>query len=214
VRSSVILDGWQDVPLARLIGEATSLPCQVDNDVNTGALAELAARGGGPRGGMLFATIGTGIGGAIVIDGELWRGASGIAGEIGHTSVARDGDRCWCGRRGCLVTVSSGSAIERALGAEPGTLEELAASGDRRVEEALEAAAWHLGFGIGDALNLLNPALVVLGGGVVELGEPFLRRVARTARQQCFAEAAEACSFELARAGYDAGAVGAALMVM
>jgi glucokinase len=209
-RASVMLDGWREVPLAGWVGEALGLPCVVDNDVNAAAVAELKHRHNELPGSMLFVAVGTGIGGAIVLENRLWRGHTGVAGEIGNVTIDRHGPKCWCGRRGCLNTSASGAAIERQL--EPGVpLAEQVRLGNPRLDDVLDDAAESLGIGIANALNLLNPALVVLGGGVAELGERWLDKVAAAARAETFPEAGE-CRFELARAGYQAGAVGAALL--
>jgi glucokinase len=200
VSGSVMLDGWLDVPLADLVAEKLGVPCVVDNDVNCAAVAELKQRAEEPPDSMLFVAVGTGIGGAITLGNRLWRGHTGVAGEIGNVTIDRHGPRCWCGRRGCLNTFASGAAIEQQM-----------ESGNSQLTAVVERAAEALGIGLANALNLLNPALVVLGGGVAQLGEPWLEVVARTAREEAFPEAGR-CRFELARAGYEAGAVGAALL--
>lgn len=210
-RSSVMLDGWREVPLARLVQEATGLPCAVDNDVNTAALAEIAVRGG-VAGALLFVAVGTGIGGALALNGKLWRGASGVAGEIGNTTIDVGGALCWCGRRGCLNTLASGSAVERRLGAAPGSLDAELRRRGREVEEELARAAAHLGAGLANAMNLVNPSLIVLGGALPLKHPRFVEVAAKVARAQAFAEAAEVCRIEAARAGYEAGAVGAGLL--
>jgi glucokinase len=211
-RASVMLDGWREVPLGDRVARELGVPCAVDNDVNVAALAELKQREGEIPESMLFVAVGTGIGGAITIGNRLWRGHTGVAGEIGNVTIDRHGLRCWCGRRGCLNTCASGAAIEHAL--EPGVpLAEQVRAGHPRLERVLDEAAASLGIGLANALNLLNPALVVLGGGVAQLGTRFLEAVVRTARAEAFPEAG-LCRFELARAGYDAGAMGAALLAM
>jgi glucokinase len=181
------------------------VPCVVDNDVNAAAIAELKQREGEAIDSMLFIAVGTGIGGAIVLENRLWRGHTGVAGEIGNVTIDRHGSVCWCGRRGCLNTCASGAAIEEQL--------EAYVPLDRSAElgKVVEDAADSLGIGIANALNLLNPGLVVLGGGVARWGQSWLDRVARTARAEAFPEAGM-CRFELARAGYSAGAIGAGLL--
>jgi glucokinase len=209
-RASVMLDGWRDVPLAELVAQALEVPCVVDNDVNAAALAELKKRQGENLDSMLFVAVGTGIGGAIVLENRLWRGYTGVAGEIGNITIDRNGSTCWCGRRGCLNTCASGTAIERRL--DPGVpIEVQLETHHPGLDQVVEEAAKSLGIGIANALNLLNPALVVLGGGVARFGQPWLDRVAETARAEAFPEAG-LCRFELARAGYEAGAIGAALL--
>ena len=112
-RSSVMLDGWRDEPLAARLEARFGVPCAVDNDVNAAALCELELRGGVAR-DMLFVAVGTGIGGALVLGGRLRRGAGGFAGEIGHVSIDPAGRACDCGRRGCVNRYASGREIGRA----------------------------------------------------------------------------------------------------
>jgi glucokinase len=209
-RASVMLDGWREVPLAERLAQVLGVPCVVDNDVNAAAIAELKQREDELPDSMLFVAVGTGIGGAITVGKRLWRGHTGVAGEIGNVTIDRHGPTCWCGRRGCLNTSASGAAIERQL--QPGvSLAEQVQRGHPRLDRVLARAAESLGIGIANALNLLNPALVVLGGGVAELGPRWMDTVVSTARSEAFPEAGQ-CRFELARAGYHAGAVGAALL--
>jgi predicted NBD/HSP70 family sugar kinase len=199
-RSSVILDGWCEEALAGELERRLGIPCAVDNDVNTAALYEMECRGARD---LLFVAVGTGIGGALVLDGRLHRGAGGFAGEIGHLVIDKAGPVCPCGRRGCVNLYASGTAIEERGGARP-------PAGELGPVEA--AAADALGVAIGSALNLVDVPLVVLGGGVAELGSPYLARVASRARRECFAEIGQACAFEAARGGYEAGARGAAAL--
>ncbi|HWF10063.1 MAG TPA: ROK family protein [Bryobacteraceae bacterium] len=201
VLSSVILDGWRDVPLASLLAERLGIPCAVDNDVNNAARAELARRGDNGR-DMLFITVGSGVGGALVLSGKLWTGASGLAGEIGHIAVDTDGPRCLCGRIGCAGPRASGLAIA----------ERLASAGSADSWSVVAESTVLLGRAIASALNLLNLPLVVVGGGVAGLGDKYLALIERTVRAEAFPEIAAACRIEPARAGYEAGAAGAALL--
>jgi glucokinase len=210
VLSSVILDGWRDVPLADMVMACTTLPCAIDNDVKCAARAEIRLRPPGSYDTMLFVSIGTGIGGAIVREGRVVPGAAGLAGEVGHISLGSDGPLCPCGRRGCVGLQAGGAAIAARLGLTPADLSAAATQGDPAVIEALLEGARMIGRALGTALNLLNPDLVVVGGGVAEIGDAFLGVLATTARQEAFAEIAAGCRFERSVAGYDAGAMGAA----
>lgn len=215
VRSTVMIDGWRDVAFAAMVRDATGLPCAIDNDVNAAAVAELEVRKragedvAAPDASMLLAAVGTGIGGAITVGGRLWRGRSGAAGELGNTSIDRHGATCWCARRGCLNTTASGTALERAWGL-PTPLRDAWNAGDPRAREVVLEGARSLGYGIANAVQLLAPTLVALGGGVAEYGEAWRAEVEATVRAETFFEAMEHCRVELARAGYDAGALGAA----
>lgn len=207
VRSSVILDGWQNVPLTALLEQRLGIPVAIDNDVNCYALAELALRA--PRPSFLLVSIGTGIGGALVLDGRLHRGASGLAGEIGHMVVRADGPVCECGRRGCLGVMAGGESIQRALGIGAEVLERRAAADDPAVLEAVSCAAGLVGEALASALNLLDVGLVVLSGG---LASHFIPTATRVARARAFSEIATDTVFDLARAGAGGGAAGAALL--
>lgn len=212
VRSSVILEGgWKDEPLRERLAGRLGVPVGLDNDVNNAARAELWVRRD-PRVSFLFLTVGTGIGGAVVLDGAIWAGAHGLAGEIGHVRVAADGPTCSCGRRGCIGSLAGGAAIEQELGLAPGGLREQVQRRDPAALAAVYRAAEQVGSGVADALNLLDLPLVVLGGGLAELRADFVGRVERAARAQAFPEIAGDCRFEPARAGYDAGALGGALL--
>jgi glucokinase len=186
--SSVMLDGWQNVPFAARLQAHLKVPCTIDNDVNTAALAEQQIRGADD---FLFVSVGTGVGGAWVLNGRLRRGAHGIAGEIGHLSVDwRNGPACGCGWRGCVGVFAGGEAAEK------------------HGEPALQIDA--LAAGIASAINLVDPAWVFLGGGCMTDPDR-VEAVARQVRAFTFSEAGT--RIEPARAGYTAGALGAALLV-
>lgn len=207
-RSSVMLDGWADVPLVAALEERLGIPCAMDNDVNAAALCEHERADGGD---FLFVAVGTGIGGALVVGSELRRGASGVAGEIGHVTIDRGGRPCPCGRRGCVNRYASGAAIEEAAGLAPGALPTLAAEAGS-LHPALLAAAEALGVALGSALNLLDVPRVVLGGGVAELGPRYLDAVAAATRRECFPEVGAHCRIVFARGGYEGAALGAAAL--
>ena len=211
--SSVILQSWQRVELRSLVSESVGIPSFLDNDVNNAARAELAARNGCRD--MLMVMVGTGIGGAVVLGGRVWTGAGGFAGEIGHVSIDSRGPRCPCGRRGCVGVLASGSSIERRLGLGNGELAAAVHADDpdlrEQAEHALSEASSALGKAIANALNLLNVRLVVIGGGVTLAGRNFVDAVEEAAKREAFPETAS-CRFEVARSGYRAGAVGAALL--
>jgi glucokinase len=167
--------GWVDVPLCDRAQALFGRPTVMDNDANAAALGEW--RFGAAKGtrNALYLTVSTGIGGGIVVDGRLYRGTHGLSGEIGHLVVVPDGPPCACGRRGCLEAVSSGPAIARAYNectrANGGEITaadvfRLAATGDEVARCVLRDAIHFLGVGVADAINLLDPDVVVVGGGV------------------------------------------------
>ena len=230
VLSSVILPGFQGWPLAERLARATGRPVVLDNDATLAGLGEYAALGEPPGLTLLVLTVGTGIGGAIVIDGRLHRGADGTAGEFGHVTLDRNGERCACGQRGCLNTLASGTAIAQraarlaaddpraALHGRPSpTLEDVAlaaAAGDRAAQQAIDEGARALGAALAGAINLIDPDRISLCGGVTSLGEPWLAAVRDEARARALREPGARCLVELARAGDEAGALGAARLAL
>lgn len=231
VLSSVILPGWSDVPLAATLSECLdNLPCLVDNDATTAGYGEWLARGSPPELNMILLTVGTGIGGAIIIDGRLYRGATGTSAEFGNTTIQWQGMRCWCGNQGCLNTLASGSAISRraeelAAAAGQSTLKglsspidvkniaEAARGGDMAAARAIEECAQALGAGVANIINIFNPDLVVLTGGVPRIGEQYLQTVRDEARRRAFSESADHARIELSVLGPQVGAFGAAGLI-
>jgi glucokinase len=203
--------GWEKMPLQEWLEERLRVPAAVDNDANVAALGEHRFGAGQGCNSLMYITVSTGVGGGWILNGRPWRGAEGMAGEIGHTVVDPDGPLCLCGKRGCVERLASGPYIaQRArewLQAQPkrGRLlralakddlkaitaelvAQAAAQGDDLAWEALEVAAWGLGVGIGNAANLVNPERFMLGGGVTKAGERFWEVVRRTARQTALPE--------------------------
>jgi glucokinase len=213
--------GWEDVPLRRYLEDRFRLPVVVDNDANAGTLGEWTFGAGRGFDDLLYVNVGTGIGGGLVSGGRLLRGASNLAGEIGHTIVVRGGPACTCGKRGCLEACASGDALARrgseALG-EPVTgreLFELAARGRADALHVLEAVVEDLAHGLGTAVSLLNPGAVIIGGGLSEAPEAlFLGPLRAALPRYCFAAAARALRIEAAELRYDAGVIGAVALAL
>jgi glucokinase-like ROK family protein len=179
---------WKQVPVRNLVREALDLPVAVVNDTHAGALAE--ARCGAARGvrSFVWVYVGTGVGAGIVIDGQVFHGHAGFSGEIGHCPVVADGPMCSCGLRGCLEAVASGWAISRsaeaaASGGEATLLSdpssardarsvaEAARAGDAVAQRILNGVGGYIGMGISTLVNLLDPEMVVLGGGVMSAAD-------------------------------------------
>ncbi|TKD50153.1 ROK family protein [Sphingomonas baiyangensis] len=203
VRSSVILDGWSDVPLAALLRQRTGLPARIENDVNCWALGELAKRPDATS--FLLLTVGTGVGGAIVLNRRLWRGRSGLAGEIGHASVDEDGILCLCGQKGCVGPLVGGEALCAELAINSHLLKERIRSRDPVVAAAIRWRAEALGSVVANALNLLDPGLVVIAGSLAPAFLPGVKLKAGNA----FAEIVANTRVELSCAMPDGAAVGA-----
>jgi glucokinase len=233
------LDGFgRPVPLARLVAEALGLEprrVRVDNDVNVATIAEHRAGAGQGLDDLIAVFAGTGVGGALVLDGRLRRGVRGAAGEIGHTVVVLDGARCICGRLGCVeayagrapmewtvrAAVEAGTAtalpgIQRRLGRARLTTDVLAealAVGDELAGELVGRAATALGAGIASACNLLDVQGVLLGGGLADrLGDPFVRLVDGAIGPRLVATEPP-LQIRRTALGDLAGAIGAALLV-
>jgi predicted NBD/HSP70 family sugar kinase len=180
VGSSVILAGWAGVHAGPELAKRLGMRVEVDNDANLGALAELSLGAGRGVEDLVYVKVSSGIGAGLVLGGRLHRGATGIAGEIGHVQVRADGAVCRCGNRGCLETVASGPALLSVLRPAHGPdltvagMLELAKAGDLGTQRVLNDAGRSIGHALGDLCNSLNPAAIVVGGDLSAGGEPLV----------------------------------------
>jgi glucokinase len=210
------VEGWAGMPLRSRLEERFGIPVIVDNDANAGTLGEWRFGAGAGFSDLLYVNIGTGIGGGVIAGGRLVRGARNLAGEIGHTTVVRGGALCTCGKRGCLESCASGEAIARraeaALG-KPVSGKEvflLAEKADSTAQRVLLEIIEDLAQGIGTAVSLLNPAAVIIGGGLSEAPEAlFLEPLRAAIPRYSLKEAAAGLRVEAAHLRYDAGIMGA-----
>jgi glucokinase len=222
--------GWRNFPLRDEIADRVQIPATLDNDANCATLGEWwqgAARGSRHVVGL---TIGTGIGGGIIIDGRLHHGVSDVAGEIGHTTIDVNGRYCRCGNYGCLEAYASGPAIaQRAREAlerdeisslprmvdgdlaslTAATVYEAAKLGDALARELVRDTATFLGAGIANLLNVFNPDVVVIAGGVTQAGEPLFDPLRAEVRRRAFRPAVDACRIVPGELPGTAGVVGA-----
>jgi predicted NBD/HSP70 family sugar kinase len=195
--SATILPGWVDLRIAAEMTERLGLPVEIENDANLGALAELTWGAGKDCSNFAYIKAATGIGAGIVIDGRLLRGATGTAGEIGHTTLDEGGALCYCGNRGCLETVASGPAILHLVGPVGGEtltlarLVELALNGDLRCRRAISDAGREIGVAIAGLCNLINPERVIVGGLLSKTGEVLLQPLRESIRRHAVQAAAE-----------------------
>ncbi|MDZ4861570.1 MAG: ROK family protein, partial [Candidatus Hydrogenedentes bacterium] len=201
------LPGWEDVPLAELMRKRLNVPTYVDNDANVACWGEFWSGAGREVDSMVCVTLGTGVGGGIVVFGKLLRGPDGTAGEIGHMCVSRGGRQCNCGSRGCLEQYASATGLVHTAveGIESGRKTMLMdmCGGDveridgKMISDALakgdEFAGWvmretgiWLGTAIGSLVNLLNPEMVVLCGGMIAAGDALFEPIRTTAFEQAF----------------------------
>jgi glucokinase len=225
------LPGWHDVPLRQIIGDALHVPTYLENDANAAGIGEYLYGAGRGTVHMIYVTASTGIGGGLILNGKIYQGATGGAGEIGHTTVAPYGPRCGCGNRGCLEAMASGTAIAREgqdlvrrgvptliAGLVDGKPDAVTAKivvdamqqGDRYACDIVTQAMHYLGIGMANLVNLFNPEMIVIGGGLTHLGEQLLDPVRRAIALRAFPIAAQRVQVALAQLGDDVGIIGAA----
>ncbi len=234
-RSGTVLEtpnlGWRNFPLRDLIANGIGLEAVLDNDANCAALGEYWQGAGRNVRNLIAVTLGTGIGGGIVLDGQVFHGASDVAGEVGHMTIDSTGRKCNCGNYGCLEAYASGPAIAaRALeGLEAGaasvlpslvddaldritaeTVYEAIVEGDLYAKEVMRETAKFLGTGLANLINLLNPDMIVISGGVTKAGEHLLDPLRSEVRRRAFREGFERCEIVTSELGGMAGVVGAA----
>lgn len=223
--------GWRNFPLRDLISNAVHLPATLDNDANCATYGEWWLGAGRGTRALVGLTLGTGIGGGVVLGGEIYHGCSDVAGEIGHMTIDSNGRRCKCGNYGCLEQYASGPAIAlRAVegieaGAESvleemvnGRLEDVTAAtvyeatvqGDAYATEVMKDTAKFLGAGVASIINILNPEMVVIAGGVTRAGDTLFEPLRAEVRRRAFRSAQECCRIVSAELPGTAGVVGAA----
>lgn len=205
VRLSHHVPGWENFPLRKYLEDEFHSPVVVDNDANVAALGEYQYGAGMGVSSLLYITISTGVGGGWVLNGKIWQGAQGMAGEIGHNTIDPQGPLCLCGKRGCVERLASGPYLaqdaRQALMADPNQgpeilelcggfydqitaemLSRAALAGDPLAVQLLGRSAWAIGAGVGNAANLINPQRAILGGGVTKAGESWWAGVRQAAR--------------------------------
>lgn len=225
--------GWKGTAVGEFLRERLNVPVWVDNDVNAVALAEHRFGAGAGFDSMVCVAVGTGVGGGLILDGKLWRGSSSAAGEIGHMSIDPDGPVCGCGNKGCVEAFCSSAAIlarcrsrfvdqltpvfDEVLTGDPDELsiKKLFAAARQRDEIALDViaeTARYLAIGLAGVVNLLNPELVVIGGGVADGGAGFVESVAQEMRSRVCDSAGEKLRVAKATLGNSAGFIGAGIL--
>src|SRR3954470_2875197 len=220
VGSSAILPGWAGTQAGDRMAERLSMEVWLGNDANLGALAESTWGAGRDACGLVYLKLATGIGAGIVIEGRLFEGAGGTAGEIGHTSLDETGDICRCGSRGCLETYASGSAIagllSRSLG-EPLSLDDVlarAVDGDPGCRRALADAGRHIRASVADLCNLINPERIVVGGSMAGAGDVLLDPLREAVGLRAIPSAAEDVQIVPGELGERAELLGAVALVL
>jgi glucokinase len=225
---------WQDVPLKKILEKDMGVPVSIENDGNSAMLgvfeAELASK---PR-HVIGIFIGTGIGGGIMLDGKLYSGFNGTAGEIGHMVIEVGGPKCNCGNRGCFEALASRTAIFRKIHAavkdgqktlltemlgpelsdlRSGDLRKAIRKGDSFVEKIIEEAAEYTGIAVANFMNIFNPQTIVLGGGVIDaLGDEMMAIIIETAEDYALNGTSKGIEIVASKTGDDAGIIGAAVL--
>ncbi|MCX8065500.1 MAG: ROK family protein [Candidatus Hydrogenedentes bacterium] len=227
--------GLENFPLGDIISEEFSVPSAVDNDVNLGTFAEWVFSGYGDAKHVLGVFPGTGIGGGLIINRKILHGASGGAGEIGHFTVQLGGPLCGCGKRGCLEALASRIAIVKEvialilrgecpylaerIGTDASKLRssiiaEAIENGEKKVEEIVRKSAYLTGVAIANAINLISPNLVILGGGLIEaLGKIYLEEIQRAVKEHAMPFLRRKVEIVVGKLGDDAVAMGGALLI-
>lgn len=228
------LKGWEGMPLRQSLRRHFSVPVFMDNDANAAGFGEKIFGAGKQVRDFVYVTVSTGIGGGLVLDGKIHRGASFCGGEIGHIPVVPDGNLCECGKRGCLEAYASGTAIgklarmELAKGKKSRLLElsptvkrvtgetvtQAAFLGDKLSLEILGFAAKYLGVGLATLMNILNPGMIVLGGGVMNAGKNIWNPMMASAKKEAWPAAFKACRIVKTELGEHVGNLGAAALVL
>ena len=232
VTSSPNLPGWHNIPLRDTVKEKYGVNTFLINDASAAALGEHQFGAGKGVNNLVLLTVGTGIGGGIIINGELYLGACGSAGEIGHMTIDVNGPRCSCGNIGCLETLTSGTAvareaIRRISQGERSSLTEIvsgkieditsemvedaAAGGDSLASEVILQAATYLGVGMVNLVNIFNPEMIIVGGGMAKMGDRLLNPARQVVMDRVFPLLAQAVCIVPAQLGEDAGVLGAAV---
>jgi glucokinase-like ROK family protein len=227
--NEVVIPRWKGVSVGQPFRKRFRVPVLLDNDANLGALAERWWGAGRDVDDFAYVKLATGVGAGFFVDGKIYRGARGVAGEIGHMSIDPAGEPCGCGLRGCLHTFVGTPALVRrarqlakahrssALAAREvdlGAVEAAALAGDGVAVQVIREAAEHLGVAVAGLVNLLNPSAVILGGGLVRLGELLLEPLRQTVRARTLASSVDQARIVASELGARAIAVGAATLLL
>lgn len=200
---------WQNVPLVALMSRATGAKVHLANDADMAGLGEFHHGAGRGTRNMVYITWSTGVGGGLIVDGKLHRGAHGTAGEIGHMIIDPNGPLDACGQYGCVEAFCGGKALASELGAPAEQLFDRAADGDTRAVARVRDAATHMGLALINLSNIIDPELIVMGGGVTRSWRQVAPVLTRVLRSSPFIKARRRPSLRRARLGDRAGQVGA-----
>lgn len=225
--------GWRNYALAKELGERSRVPVLVENDANLVALGENWHGSGNNVSELIAVTLGTGVGGGVIVNGEIVSGMNGNGGEIGHITVDINGYPCNCGRKGCLETIASATGMVHqamnAIQAKPESdlvafrkqntgltakdIFALAEKGEETCTKIIDQTADALGFVLANTAAIINPTKILLGGGVSKAGDTLLQPVTKYFKKYALPRVSESCEVTIAKLGNDAGMIGAAYLV-
>ncbi len=230
------LAGWEGIPISKIFKKAFHIPVFIENDANVAALCEMKFGSGRGKKDLIYITVSTGIGGGLILSGKLYSGHNFSGGELGHMTIIPDGNLCHCGKHGCIEAHASGTAIgdeaERVAGLYPGSLlgkiyeergkltsrevKEAAVKKDERAMAILKKAGRLLGAVVGNLINLLNPQMIVLGGGVMKgKGMEFLwNAMIESAKKESWPKPFRGCRIVRTKFRDDVGALGAVALAI
>ena len=220
------LPRWRNIPIKRIVAERFSKPCVLENDANAAAWGEKWVGAGKEATSMVMLTLGTGIGGGIIIDNRLWRGANNVAAEIGHMVIQMDGPQCNCGNHGCVEVYASATGMVRRFkellkGGASSSLKDCdeitakmindaAFQGDKASLDIIEETGRYLGIAIVNIMHILNPEMIVLAGGMIGSGELLMNPIRQVTTQRAFEASYKDTKIVFSQLGNDAGIIGAA----
>jgi len=221
VHRSPHFPAWRDYPLRAVLKKRLKIPFVLDNDANMAALGEGWRGAGRGRRNYVLLTLGTGIGGGIVMDGKIHHGDSGFAGELGHLVIEKNGRPCNCGGRGCLEMYASATGIQHELlqsrvlrSSTPEDLYQLATTGDKTAQLIYEKFGQALGAGIASIVNALDIELILLGGGLARAWKMFIGPVRQAIKSHTYAETSKRIHLKQALLANRAGLIGAAKAIL
>lgn len=233
IQKSPNLPSWEGISLRKILNQKLNLPVSVENDANAAALGEYYFGSGKGINNFIYITVSTGIGSGIVANGQLLRGEKGTAGEVGHMTLVRGGNKCPCGKKGCLEAYSSGTAIanyvKRSLKNRPQSnflsrvnineitgqlVAEAAKRNDALAIRARISAADYLGIALANLINLLNPRRIILGGGVMEQTHHFWAPMMSAMKREAWPVALRSCEILRSKLGKYVGDLGAMALVL
>jgi glucokinase-like ROK family protein len=233
VVSPPIMPGWDRYPIRDTLQGLWGCPVSVNNDAELGALGEWASGAGRGERNLVYIKVGTGIGAGLLMDGQIYRGVSGSAGEIGHLTIEENGPLCTCGNQGCLEAIAGGraiaqqaqQAIQQGLRTQLSSIEPVesitardvaatAGRGDLLAQQILARAGLHIGIAIAGLVNMFNPGMVIIGGGVAQTGDILLEPMRQAVLRRSLPAATRVVRITTAMLGHRSSSMGAVIQAL